>query len=118
MAIAAANPAFQLLDLQIHYSFNPRSKFIPVDEDHPLVSVPNFASLTPGEQRTDLQSGRTFQSFLWGDVSTGTVPFGRQPNGIFLYGVAFHNRIFQPSVSSSIPGTVNLQVVPCPYRLC
>ncbi len=61
-------------------------RYVPVDDAHVLVTTPNFASLTPaGESRSDIVAGRTFGNYLWGDVATGTVPFGMQPNGLNLY---------------------------------
>jgi hypothetical protein len=101
----------QLLDVQVHFNRNPQSAYVPVDEAHVLVTTPNFASLTPaGEFRDDIVSGRTFQNYLWGDVATGPVPFGRQPNGLTLFAVAFHSAVNAPVVSSTISGSVNLVV--------
>jgi hypothetical protein len=63
-----------------------------------------------GESRSDIVAGRSFTNYLWGDAATGVVPFNLQPNGLFLYAVGFHNSVNAPTISSTIPGTVNLQV--------
>jgi hypothetical protein len=98
-------------DITIYYSTGASSFFIPVDNQHPLITTPKAASLIPGESRSDIVAGRTFSNYLWGDAATGVVPYQRQPNGMFLFAVAFHNSINAPTISSSIPGSVNLQVV-------
>jgi hypothetical protein len=98
-------------DITLYYSAASPSIFIPVDNLHPLMNTPRLASLIPGESRTDILPGRTFANYLWGDAATGVVPYQRQPNGMFLFAVAFHNSVNAPTISSSIPGSVNLQVV-------
>ena len=97
-------------DITLYYSTGASSFFIPVDNLHPLMTTPRTASLTPGESRSDIVSGRTFNNYLWGDAATGVVPYQRQPNGMFLYAVGFHNSVNAPTISSTIPGSVNLQV--------
>jgi len=97
-------------DITLYFSTGASSAFIPVDERHPLMNTPRLASLTPGESRTDIVAGRTFANYLWGDAATGVVPFNLQPNGQFLYAVGFHSSVNAPTISSTIPGTVNLQV--------
>ncbi len=72
-----------------------------------LVSAP----CAPGESRSDIIAGRTFSNYLWGDAATGSVPFNRQPNGVFLFSVAFHASTAVPTISSTIAGTVNVQVM-------
>ena len=98
-------------DITVYYSPSMGSSYVPVDSFHPLMTVPNIASITPGESRSDIYPGKVFTNYLWGDVSTMPVPFNLQPNGMYLYAVAFWKNLSSPSISSTIAGTVNLQVV-------
>jgi hypothetical protein len=97
-------------DITLYYSAASPSSFIPVDNLHPLMTRPNAATQVPGESRSDIVVGRTFFNYLRGDAATGVVPYQRQPNGMFLYAVGFHFNVNAPTISSTIPGSVNLQV--------
>jgi hypothetical protein len=67
---------------------------IPVDASNPLVQAPN-----------DLTAG------LYDDSTTGLVPYGLQPNGSWLYPVAFHGgNQFTPGISSTIRNNAAFRV--------
>jgi hypothetical protein len=103
----------RLFDLALVYSGGTPSLFTPVDDQHPVFMGPRDCTLTVGGPRRDVVPGRTLLRSLWGDASTGSVPQGLQPNGLMLYPMAFPSDIHQPSISSTIPGSIGLQARIC-----
>jgi hypothetical protein len=103
----------RLFDLALVYSGGAPSLFTPVDDQHPVFMGPRDCTLTVGGPRRDVVPGRTLLRSLWGDASTGSVPQGLQPNGLMLYPMAFPSDIHQPSISSTIPGSIGLQARIC-----
>ncbi|HQO34058.1 MAG TPA: hypothetical protein PLG59_05325 [bacterium] len=87
------NDLMPLLGLNLFTGFFSQSK-LPVDTGNPLMNTPN-----------DLGSE------IFDDSSTGQVPYGRQPNGLILYSVAWHSgNPDTPGISSTVEGLIGFHI--------
>ena len=82
-----------------------------VDDESPLMSYPSDVSKAASASETAVINGRTYDRVVQDHTSTGTSPANEQPNGMFFFAVGFHGgNINAPGISSTIRGSLNLQV--------
>ena len=96
------------------FSGNFNLNFIPADDINPIISWPKMAAKKYMSPTWVSAPFNRYFAYSLQDYSTpGRCPYGLQPNGKYLYTLAWHSGSpANPGISTTIPGGVNQCYVP------